>query len=268
MFAALIVFFELFAHPASAQVQQESLEIHFGFDRAAPGGKEIAELMSRVQRMLSSGVPPRRVVLMGHTDSTGGDVYNDRLSITRAKNVKDLLQQLLPSDSVQIDCSGVGRSVPVHGIDSLNRTVEIHFSFEQTMPLRAYKAEAIKTIDTVFALPLISFVEDRPILTGAALMALPSYIALLKHFASDSLEVTGYYNFDGPALDSTDPRYRLSALRAKVVYDYLIDNGFDASRLSWQGKGNGRMVVSHPQTEEEMRQNIRVEITIYNYRLQ
>lgn len=94
-------------------------------------------------------------------------------------------------------------------------------------------------------------------------MALPSYIALLKHFDKDSLVVTGYYNFDGKTLDPNDPRYKLSARRAEVVYDYLIENGFNASRLSWKGKGNSKMLIGHPATETEMRQNIRVEITLY-----
>ena len=75
--------------------------------------------------------------------------------------------------------------------------------------------------------------------------------------------VTGYYNLDGKDLAENDPRFVLSRQRAKVIYDYLIENGFSVSLLSYQGKGNSKMIVSHPQTEDAMRRNIRVEIILY-----
>jgi outer membrane protein OmpA-like peptidoglycan-associated protein len=70
-----------------------------------------------------------RLAVEGHTDSVGGDDFNQRLSEQRANSVRDyLVAQSVPSDS--ITASGFGKTRPVASNDStsgrqLNRRVEL-----------------------------------------------------------------------------------------------------------------------------------------------
>jgi outer membrane protein OmpA-like peptidoglycan-associated protein len=63
------------------------------------------------------------------------------------------------------------------------------------------------------------------------------------------------------ALDFDSGDNHLSLNRAKAVYDYLVRNGIDASRLSYKGFG-GRFHLVPENTEEDALKNRRVEIRI------
>jgi outer membrane protein OmpA-like peptidoglycan-associated protein len=73
-----------------------------------------------------------RVMIEGHTDSVGGDDYNQVLSEKRAESVADALQMRgVPADRYQV--KGLGKAFPVASNDTQagrqqNRRVEIIFS--------------------------------------------------------------------------------------------------------------------------------------------
>lgn len=79
--------------------------------------------------------PDNRIVVEGHTDSTGTGAYNQRLSEQRASNVADyLIDQGVSSSKVIV--YGYGESQPKASNDSasgrqLNRRVEIHIQAPQ-----------------------------------------------------------------------------------------------------------------------------------------
>jgi len=66
----------------------------------------------------------------------------------------------------------------------------------------------------------------------------------------------------GDAWNFTGSAKKLSKLRAETVQDYLIGKGIDPKRLSAKGFGAEIKLYSHPKSEEERRQNMRVEILI------
>jgi outer membrane protein OmpA-like peptidoglycan-associated protein len=76
--------------------------------------------------------PSLRLSVEGHTDSVGGDDYNQQLSERRAEAVRDyLVQQGIASDSVS--ASGFGKTAPVASNDTpegrqQNRRVELVLS--------------------------------------------------------------------------------------------------------------------------------------------
>ena len=79
--------------------------------------------------------PDNQVIVEGHTDSTGSDAYNQRLSEQRAGNVADyLIDRGVPARNVVV--YGYGESDPKSGNDTaegrqLNRRVEIHIRAPQ-----------------------------------------------------------------------------------------------------------------------------------------
>jgi len=54
----------------------------------------------------------------------------------------------------------------------------------------------------------------------------------------------------------------LSKQRARAIYDYLIDEGIFADRLSYAGYGAAQLIYANPQNENEARINRRVEVKI------
>ena len=77
------------------------------------------------------------------------------------------------------------------------------------------------------------------------------------------MEIDGYCNSLSPLHGQNDPLFILSVQRAKFVYDYLVEAGFDSTRLSYKGMGNATPVNPNPVTKEEMDANMRVEIKVY-----
>ena len=79
-----------------------------------------------------SGHPGLRLAVEGHTDSVGGDEYNQRLSEQRGGSVRDyLMQEGMPASSVT--AKGFGKTQPVASNDTAsgrqqNRRVEIVIS--------------------------------------------------------------------------------------------------------------------------------------------
>lgn len=97
-------------------------EVLFDFDSAVlkPGG--LTEL-SRVAGVLNR-YPRTRIRVEGHTDATGPEVYNQKLSERRAEAVK----AALVSEGVlaeRITTVGFGESRPVSSNDDANRRVSI-----------------------------------------------------------------------------------------------------------------------------------------------
>jgi outer membrane protein OmpA-like peptidoglycan-associated protein len=55
---------------------------------------------------------------------------------------------------------------------------------------------------------------------------------------------------------------KLSKSRAKVVYEYLIENGIESNRISFKGYGNSKLIHANPSSEKENRENRRVEVIV------
>jgi OOP family OmpA-OmpF porin len=72
-------------------------------------GKEKLDILAR---KLKETITTENIEIAGHTDSTGSDAYNQRLSQRRAQSVKDyLVTQGVPSEKIQT--IGFGESKPV-----------------------------------------------------------------------------------------------------------------------------------------------------------
>ncbi|MFM7023896.1 MAG: OmpA family protein [Flavobacteriales bacterium] len=89
---------------------------------------------------------------------------------------------------------------------------------------------------------------------------LSSLVYLLKNNPNLKIEVHGHVN--APKEKNSDYNLQLSEGRAKAIYDYLIKNGIDPSRLGYKGFGNTQMLFPNAKSELEMKFNRRVEILI------
>ncbi len=104
---------------------QVNLQIKFDFDSAALASDQKAKLDTLCDAMKSSDIGLFRII--GHTDTSGADDYNERLSVLRAKEVARHLVQDCGIAAARLETVGLGERFPVNTADTKadeNRRVE------------------------------------------------------------------------------------------------------------------------------------------------
>lgn len=104
---------------------QINLQIKFSFDSAALDQAEKDKLSTMCTAMGSSPIEHFRII--GHTDTSGSDAYNARLSVLRAKEVARHLVQECGINASRLETVGMGERFPVNATDPRaeeNRRVE------------------------------------------------------------------------------------------------------------------------------------------------
>ena len=110
-------------------------DVLFAFNSAdltAGARQRVTEVATEVAGRAAPGV----VTVVGHTDSEGGDTYNDDLSRRRAQAVADVLGPVLAPAGITLAVEGRGEREPVAENGSaegrqLNRRVSVGFTQEQ-----------------------------------------------------------------------------------------------------------------------------------------
>ena len=102
----------------------------FDFNKAILKEEGKAELLNLAALIKSQGASVGDIDVIGHTDSVGSDVYNQRLSVRRAVAVRNYLVSV-GVDSGLIDVIGMGEREPVASNETAegrarNRRVEVH----------------------------------------------------------------------------------------------------------------------------------------------
>jgi outer membrane protein OmpA-like peptidoglycan-associated protein len=104
---------------------QVNLHITFGFDSAALSAEEKPKLDTMCQVLEQSDIQLIRIV--GHTDTSGSDDYNERLSVLRAREVARHLTEDCGIDPARLETVGMGERFPFNANDPRadeNRRVE------------------------------------------------------------------------------------------------------------------------------------------------
>jgi len=125
--------------PGTGEIEvRMTSDILFDYNSAALRSESRATLNELASNF--SQYPDNRIVVEGHTDSTGGDAYNQRLSEQRAGAVADyLIERRVPADNVIV--YGYGEMRPKASNDTaegrqLNRRVEIRIQAPQQASAR------------------------------------------------------------------------------------------------------------------------------------
>lgn len=249
-------------HAADAQrLRADTLIVHFGFDHSNIRSGDSAALVSLASKAADS------ILLVGYTDTAGSDHYNDRLSYRRAIAARTAIKNSL-SPALPVRLEARGETHPLPGNDSLSRRVEliVYYHVRDTPVVARIDTPQTRPDnepDTAFGLENINFIANTPTLTDASRAALPNSVAYLRNFSDRYLEIDGFCNQPGRLLSEKDPLFILSVKRAKFIYDYLIQQGFDSTHLRYKGLGNANPLNAHPTTAHEMDQNMRVEIKVF-----
>jgi OOP family OmpA-OmpF porin len=108
-----------------AKEEQVNVQISFDFDSAALRDDQIPKLATLCQVMLKIEVQFFRIV--GHTDASGPAVYNERLSLLRAQEVKRHMVTECGLPASKLEAVGVGENFPFNDANPRadeNRRVE------------------------------------------------------------------------------------------------------------------------------------------------
>ncbi len=112
----------------AAQPGSIDVEIHFRPGSTGLGAAAISQLETLGARLRKPEEKGAALIVVGHTDASGGDAFNQRLSERRAEAVKRFLvaRNKLPEDTVT--AVGRGKTQPKNAADpfaSENRRVQI-----------------------------------------------------------------------------------------------------------------------------------------------
>jgi outer membrane protein OmpA-like peptidoglycan-associated protein len=138
------------------------------------------------------------------------------------------------------------------------------YSFELPDDIRSDSADYLSSVDVVELTPgdavvlqNIQFEFNSAALTADSETGLQILTAFLKRNPDLKVELAGHTDNVGNAAANQ----KLSEQRAKAVYDYLVQHGIAASRLSYKGYGQTQPVADNS-TADGRRQNRRTVFTI------
>ena len=208
------------------------------------------------------------ISVLGFTDTVGTVEFNRNLAERRIASVNAVLLWLVPAHFIdKLVLKPLGEDISLNMSNEEKRRVEIVISYEVDRHDIAGADPGMKgnskVVDTIIQLDKIYFKPDLPILAEGSFSALSGILLSLERFKLNVLEVRGHVNYTDSKLKEDDPLFILSTERAKVIYDYLIENGFYADRLKYIGLGNSQLVYVKPATESQRRVNMRVELVVY-----
>ena len=152
-------------------------------------------------------------------------------------------------DSISTDTSGKFQfAVPDSTILGLDIYAEGHFFDTRMIKALAGKVPPLD-IDLqpanegeVADIKNLYYVGDQAILLPKSEPELPKILKFMEINPRIKIEIAGHINLPNQrAVPENTWHFKLSVRRAKLVYDYLIENGINPERLQYKGYGNSKM---------------------------
>ena len=229
----------------------------------------------------------QQIELYGHCDSIGSHSYNDSLSLTRVRAVKQYLLSKDVSEPTFTKTNGFGKRQPFNSNTTevarlLNRRVEIiiyklpvpkpdtpHITRVTTDHPPPTLTEIIKDtatkVGSTFVLKNMNFIGGRHFLMPKSEPLLKELYQIMNDNPTLQIEIQGHICCEPPYLDGHDAdlgTQDLSIQRAKYIFQSLVKMGIDASRMRYRGFGASRKLYPTDRIGMEQEMNRRVEIKI------
>lgn len=199
--------------------------------------------------------------IYGYTDAVDTDAYNIELSKRRANNVLKVLKDKGVTISNDIEINAFGENFKQEKNDADNRRVEIYYTMlpkpkEEKEDAFVKAIKAAKKGD-VLKVPNLHFYNNSDIILKESYTALKTLLKILQENPKLKIDIQGHI------CCQKKEQNNISLKRAIATYKYLVGNGIDAERLTYQSFGSSKPVYSLPEKNEEERvANRRVEIEI------
>lgn len=272
-----IVIFSLFFY-CNLYSQSDSILVYFEKNSSYLKQEEIDKLKVNSE--------PYKIEIIAFCDYLGPENYNLWLSQKRANRVKhillkndfnsDLIQQEIGKGEIKAQNNESELGVPK------NRKAIVYLWYSELPKTKEPKQDLlveskdtvteaiIQDIDTLsvgssITLPSLSFIGGRHRLTPESQPSLKSLLDFLIDNPNFKIAIEGHICCETIFEDGLDQEtgiYNLSTARAMAIYNYLIENGIDSNRLSYEGFGRTRPIYPLERNEMEQQANRRVEFRL------
>ncbi len=263
----------------SSVFSQDKFAIYFDFNKF--------DLNATSKKRLDSLLATRKNIqitkILGFSDATDSNVYNDTLSVRRAKSVNAyFVKAQVPFDKKFV-VNGVGENFDQHKNQKFNRKVEVYFqkiitarkapgsensnfipddsnnNFDVNASIQHIADKiAVANVNDVIILENLNFQFNSEKLIPESQAILNYLLETLQNNPKLKVDIIGHICCNKDTNNIT-----LSSRRAKFVFDYLIKNGIPVLRLGYRGFGSSRPIYKIPeQSYAEEFANRRVEILI------
>lgn len=215
---------------------------------------------------------PNKILLVhGYADHTGSNVYNQNLSKRRAAAVVSYLQDLEIPISLIESIRGKGsvrRNIPrTQRVPEDRKVMIVLANRSKPLNFRDFHLDSLEKGDKL-VIDRLYFQPGRHILLPESIPRLKSLLKVLKDYPSLIIQLQGHVccaptGRDG--IDKDTDEERLSENRAHNIYQYLVRNGIDSNRLSYQGFARTQPLYPLERNDEERKLNRRVEVEIIDF---
>jgi outer membrane protein OmpA-like peptidoglycan-associated protein len=227
------------------------------------------------------------IKITGFADYLSNSSYNQTLSEKRAFLVKNYLEKRLSENISRskikiIACTGEGEKNSLDDNSNTGepyqRRVDVFIAVKTNTivansPVAKVAQNLTKDIKALakgerMTIEGLLFEPGRHVAFESAMPVLVKLVETLKKETNLRIEIQGHVccfdgNDDGFDYDNLD--HQLSVNRAKAVYDYLIKNGIEASRLTYKGYGYSDPKVFPEITPQDEQMNRRVEVKVLDF---
>lgn len=255
-----IILFLLFTFGINAQ---EKLNVYFDFDKHNLND----EAIKKINSWIAEGKNYQVTKLYGFCDWKGTNSYNDTLALKRVNEVYNFLKESNIDVVKDIEIRGFGedfkqskvqdenRRVTIIFTDKIDRVVEVpptpqEKQFKEKIKL-AKKGDLLK-LDNIY------FYNNSAKVVPKSEPILYELLCVMVDNPKLKIEIQGHICCKRP-----EEYEVISTARARAVYNYLIRNKIDRTRMSFKGYGVSRPI--HPIPEKnalEEDDNRRVEILV------
>jgi outer membrane protein OmpA-like peptidoglycan-associated protein len=204
--------------------------------------------------------------ILGYADYRGTEIYNDTLSRRRANSVARWLETEYPEKVHRLLVLGEGELPPQVNVPlKEQRTVSVETYLYRERSLKDLVRGDVGPMDEI-VLEDLHFQPGRHFLLLESVPVLKKIEKILKKRPEYYIEIAGHVccvgDFSKDGFDHDTQTHNLSANRAENIYNYLVRNGIDSSRMVHKGYGYSEPKAYPEETDDDKDQNRRVEIRI------
>ncbi len=247
--------------PAIAYPQKDSVSVFFPSSEynLSSNAKSTLDSLLNINNI-------EKIELFGYCDTTGSMNLNKNLSASRVNSVKRYLSKYSYTKII-INSYSKGESASFYSLYSdqlaFNRRVDIFiFHSSEKKHTGDFDLTNLKKGEKI-KIPNLNFKAGTHQLLKRSYVVLDKLVSILKSHSSLKIELQGHIccTYDGDGFDPETGKNDLSMNRAKEVYNYLLQEGIDSTRLGYHGLGSSHKLVEET-SEFNQEINRRVEILI------
>jgi outer membrane protein OmpA-like peptidoglycan-associated protein len=229
---------------------QHKYVVYFDFNKDIPNSKSSEDLNIWLKNTENAEV----FRIAGFCDSVDNQKYNLDLANRRIKNVLLNLQKNKVKISNSLELSPIGEDFDISPNQAENRKVIVYYKISDKS--LESKIETSK-VGEKLKLENLNFYNISDIVVPKSEIVLQNLLKIMVEKPSLVIQIQGHICC--VKIDKANIAY----LRAKKVYDFLVQNGIDKSRLSFKSFGSAQPIFSLPEkNNDEEDENRRVEVLV------